>query len=259
MKPGWTAKSWVELFTQTSQPHSSVSWHWTRATADHEGRSPGAFWSFPGPPVSKEVMILPFTSASFAGFNFFFLPWGVWVEAWHRDQNFLSLGNREKSLGCKNEQKAVGVSESQSEVWRDAVCPETSPAEQFTERGKGTGGKGARREPEFSPQAVLNSEKLHENVFCHYLPPNITPDNAWDQNVFLMILNQSFRYFKGILIFLQIYSIFYLLLLSVYIISTARRTIFWHNSKQLKCHGQSWRITSEIGPLPTGTSSRTPH
>lgn len=61
-----------------------------------------------------------------------------------------------------------------------------------------------------------------------------------------MLLKQSFRYFKGILIFLQIYSIFYLLLLSVYVISTARRTIFWHNSKQLKCYGQSWELQVKL-------------
>lgn len=35
-----------------------------------------------------------------------------------------------------------------------------------------------------------------------------------------------FSYFKGILIFLQIYSIFYFLLLSIYIVPTVRRTIF---------------------------------
>lgn len=57
-------------------------------------------------------------------------------------------------------------------------------------------------------------------------PPQISCPECQRASVFLMLGSQSFRYFKGILIFLQIYSIFYFLLLSIYIVPTVRRIIF---------------------------------
>lgn len=61
-----------------------------------------------------------------------------------------------------------------------------------------------------------------------------------------MVFSQSFRYFKGILTFLQIYSIFCLLLLSVYVILTVRRTVLGQNSKRLDATGRCEELRMKL-------------
>ena len=173
-----------------------------------------------------------------------------WVEAWWSEWPEIGAG-----FETGNKQRHRDETE-QTEVWtrapsvtQDARVSNSPSRGRHSVRERGRWGGGvwtARGQSAFPPLST-------GPVFQRSLPPpQITPESALDQDVFLMILSQSFRYFKGILIFLQIYSIFYLLLLSVYIIPTVRRTVFWHNSKQLKLFcavmkNYAWNWSSSYG------------
>lgn len=54
-------------------------------------------------------------------------------------------------------------------------------------------------------EGLLSQEPRPWIIACS---PDTTPDSPTDQTILLMTVSQSFRYFKGILIFLQTYSIF---------------------------------------------------
>lgn len=130
---------------------------------------------------------------------------------------------------CGDQQRPRDENEWQLEVWCDVMWCVPTPAQQsnlLQVEGQREGGRRWTDRSLSSFHRCVNSETSFKtgSVLKKSLPPpNTTPDNAWDQNVFLMTLTQSFRYLKGILIFLQISSICSLLLLSVYIIPSYQK------------------------------------
>lgn len=110
---------------------------------------------------------------------------------------------RTRSQHCRkfgDKQRPRDENEWQLEVWCDAMCPYTCSAESFTPWAEGGVGRwrdrrrGERRWTDRSLSSFHscgNSEtsfKTGSVLKILLPPPNTTPDNAWDQNVFLMTL-----------------------------------------------------------------------
>lgn len=138
----------------------------------------------PGRPLPKNYA--PSFGASFAGFN---SP----LPIRYRSRGLAQRPNFQEVLGTGNKGMEIRISRKlwewatvKSEVWHDAMCPKTSPAEQFTEWGRGQVGRG----PGGSLSSLHKLCKLRETA-CQTgsvlkkppPPPDITPDNAWDQTL----------------------------------------------------------------------------